>query len=394
LYKTINGRWLPTDKTGEPNTGWRARVIYETNMKTAYAAGRYGQLQRMKKLFPFWRYRIGNSKKHRPEHEAWNGLVLSADDPWWDTHYPPNGWGCNCYVQALDEVDLRELGKKGPDPAPEGGSRRVQYGNRLIDVPDGIDAGWAYAPGREGHQAQMNALAKADPHVAAQAQEEIEKHLEESKKERLAKIMAETMPEPDAQPGPSDASGKPKQQPDPQERPKHVARFYEVKDEVLEKVKSLPVPQIPTEMGDLYGMTKTEYSKYPGSTLDKTRKDYEEIFGQCLRVTNAQGSVPISIGINEDWIKKWLDKGELNALEAMDTYHYYEHMTAEQRIKLLLCHEIAHSMQTDALTKEYTVTGGHTRQHEDLMNKLVSMVCPEILNIKRVYRFKLRRGAK
>jgi hypothetical protein len=125
----------------------------------------------MEKLFPFWRYRIGNSKKHRPEHEAWNGLVLSADDPWWDTHYPPNGWGCNCYVQALDEVDLRELGKKGPDPAPEGGSRRVQYGNRLIDVPNGIDAGWAYAPGREGYQAQMNVLAKADPHVAVQAWE-------------------------------------------------------------------------------------------------------------------------------------------------------------------------------------------------------------------------------
>jgi hypothetical protein len=142
-------------------------------MKTAYAAGRYGQLQRMKKLFPFWRYRIGNSRKHRPEHEAWDGLVLSADDKWWDTHYPPNGWGCNCYVQALDEVDLRELGKKGPDPAPEGGSRRVQHGNRLIDVPNGIDAGWAYAPGKSGYEAQMNVLAKADPHVAAQAWEKV-----------------------------------------------------------------------------------------------------------------------------------------------------------------------------------------------------------------------------
>jgi SPP1 gp7 family putative phage head morphogenesis protein len=171
--KTINGRWLPTSKTGEDNTGWRARVIYETNMKTAYAAGRYGQLQRMKKLFPFWRYRIGNSRKHRPEHEAWNGLVLRADDPWWDTHYPPNGWGCNCYVQPLDEVDLRELGKEGPDPAPEGGSRRVQYGNRVIDVPDGIDAGWAYAPGKSGMQAQMNALAKAEPEVAAMEWERI-----------------------------------------------------------------------------------------------------------------------------------------------------------------------------------------------------------------------------
>ena len=32
----------------------------------------------------------------RPEHRAWHGLILPIDHPLWDTHYPPNGWGCRC----------------------------------------------------------------------------------------------------------------------------------------------------------------------------------------------------------------------------------------------------------------------------------------------------------
>jgi hypothetical protein len=35
--KTIESRWLPTSATGEPNTGWRARIIYQTNIRMAYA---------------------------------------------------------------------------------------------------------------------------------------------------------------------------------------------------------------------------------------------------------------------------------------------------------------------------------------------------------------------
>jgi SPP1 gp7 family putative phage head morphogenesis protein len=146
--KTIEGRWLPRDKrTGEPNTGWRAKIIYQTNIRTAYAAGRHEQLQRIKATHPYWQYRHGDSRKPREEHLAWDGLVLRADDPWWKTHYPPNGWGCRCYVHALDDIDLREMGKKGPDDAPPSPLRTVKYGDRTVEVPVGIDPGWAYVPG-------------------------------------------------------------------------------------------------------------------------------------------------------------------------------------------------------------------------------------------------------
>ncbi len=132
---------------------WRTRVIFETNLRTSYAAGRWQQLQVVKERMPYWRYRHSHASEHpREMHLAWHGLVLHADDPWWHTHYPPNGWGCKCSVEALSASDLRGLGKSGPDSAPGLNRRPVRIGQgpdtRAVDVPEGIDPGFAYAPGR------------------------------------------------------------------------------------------------------------------------------------------------------------------------------------------------------------------------------------------------------
>lgn len=129
---------------------WRSRVIYETNLNTSYAAGRYQQLQ----AAPYWQYIHADWVTHpRRQHQAWNGLVLARDDPFWRTHFPPNGWGCQCSVRGLWARDLQRLGKKAPDTAPQ-----VQWvereigknspnGPRLVQVPEGIDPGFEHAPG-------------------------------------------------------------------------------------------------------------------------------------------------------------------------------------------------------------------------------------------------------
>ena len=132
---------------------WRTRVIYDTNLRTSYAAGRYKQMQQIKALRPYWRYRHNPaSTEPRAEHLAWDGLVLDADDGWWNTHYPPNGWGCKCYVETLRERDLERLGKDGPDAAPSPKLRTATVGKgataRAVQVPQGISPGFAYAPGK------------------------------------------------------------------------------------------------------------------------------------------------------------------------------------------------------------------------------------------------------
>jgi hypothetical protein len=132
---------------------WRTRVIYQTNLQTSYAAGRYQQLTDpdMLKVRPYWLYVHSDSVlRPRPQHQAWNGLILRADDPWWQTHYPPNGWGCQCTVRAVSLQELRDkYGITGPDTAPVIQTRRVEQDDgSVVYVPDGIDFGWDYAPGQ------------------------------------------------------------------------------------------------------------------------------------------------------------------------------------------------------------------------------------------------------
>ncbi|WP_413879005.1 phage minor head protein [Candidatus Aalborgicola defluviihabitans] len=122
---------------------WRTRVIYQTNMATSYAAGRWKQLNDPELLMvrPFWRYIHSDSVlSPRPQHKAWgdSGLTLPADHPFWATHFPPNGWGCHCSVQAV------RAPKTGDATAPPEGWDTVLD---KTDAPPGIDKGWAYAPG-------------------------------------------------------------------------------------------------------------------------------------------------------------------------------------------------------------------------------------------------------
>ncbi|RJF94813.1 hypothetical protein D3874_03075 [Oleomonas cavernae] len=138
-------------KTDAERRAWRARLIYKTNLRTSYMAGRYAQMTDpdVLKYRPYWQYRHNDSRYPRPHHVAWNGQCLAADDPWWKTHFPPNGWGCNCDVVALSKRQLTALGKSGPDKAPY--ERPIETVDPRTGQPEtrypGIDRGWEYNVG-------------------------------------------------------------------------------------------------------------------------------------------------------------------------------------------------------------------------------------------------------
>jgi len=144
--------------------GWRTRVIYQTNVRQAYKAGREAQLNdpELRKSRPYGLYKHGDSLNPRPLHLEWDGLVIPLDDPWWDTHTPMNGWGCTCKKFAVGERDLKRLGKSATDRPPDNGTYQwinKQTGERLR-LPSGIDPGFAYNVGNAawGRQISQEAM--------------------------------------------------------------------------------------------------------------------------------------------------------------------------------------------------------------------------------------------
>ncbi|SFM49768.1 Phage Mu protein F like protein [Nitrosomonas nitrosa] len=134
-----------TGEGSKKGEAWRTRVIYQTNLSTSYAAGRMQQLNDpdLASRRPYWKYIHNDTVSHpRPLHVSWSGLVLRKDDPWWQAHFPPNGWGCRCRVTAVRPSEYK--GDKAPD---DGFVMKKDSQGNLHRVPKGIDLGFDYAPG-------------------------------------------------------------------------------------------------------------------------------------------------------------------------------------------------------------------------------------------------------
>jgi SPP1 gp7 family putative phage head morphogenesis protein len=144
-------------KTGETvkaqlGSAHRLDTIYNTNLRTAEAAGRWTQMEALKKERPYLQYVCMNLPTSRVEHKAWHGIVLPKDDPWWDTHYPPNGWNCRCTVFELSEKDLDRYGLKVSDNASIPYNETVEWKDKRNDetrqVSKGVDPAFDYNPGK------------------------------------------------------------------------------------------------------------------------------------------------------------------------------------------------------------------------------------------------------
>lgn len=133
--------------------GWRTRIIFETNMRTSYMAGRLKQMRDpdVLKLRPIWEYRHGETRRPkvpRRLHLSWHGKRLMHDDPWWQTHFPPNEWLCSCGVRSLSWRDMKRMGKE-LDKSPAELMEPVidPISGKLIEQPQGVGIGWDYMPG-------------------------------------------------------------------------------------------------------------------------------------------------------------------------------------------------------------------------------------------------------
>lgn len=134
----------------------RLRTIFDTNIRTAYAEGQWRRIERVAEARPYLRYSAVLDARTRPQHRAWHGLVLPWDHPFWETHFPPNGWRCRCSVSQWSAEDLEEHGwQVSPDPDIEVRPWRNRRTGRVHQVPAGIDPGWDHNVGKTSGRVRL-----------------------------------------------------------------------------------------------------------------------------------------------------------------------------------------------------------------------------------------------
>lgn len=144
-------------KARDPKTGkmvqlgslHRLRTIYWANMSTAFAAGEWERTWRTRRVLPFLAYEQSGAEHKRPLHLTWVGTILPVEHSWWRTHYPPNGWLCQCRVRQISRAEARRAGYDPETPAPDDGAYRWKNKRtgEVLRVPRGIDPGWQGNPG-------------------------------------------------------------------------------------------------------------------------------------------------------------------------------------------------------------------------------------------------------
>ncbi len=152
----------------------RLKTIFDVNMRVSYAAGHWANFERNKALRPYLRYVAILDDRTRPEHAARHNLCLPVDHPYWNLWAPPCGWSCRCTLISLSarQVEaMRDQLKFEPpkDVFQEWVNKRT---GEVSQVPEGIDPGWAYNPGKAGYEASLalsDKLIAAPPAMAAEA---------------------------------------------------------------------------------------------------------------------------------------------------------------------------------------------------------------------------------
>lgn len=138
------------EMAGKGLTPRRLATIFDTNMQSAYMAGRYKAFMGNIVDRPYWMYVAIMDKRTRPAHAAMNGRTFRYDDPIWDSIYPPNGFRCRCSVRALDAENLKSRNIDLSNSAGRLNDIQVAT-SRKPDAPTATVTRFEYAPGKYFH---------------------------------------------------------------------------------------------------------------------------------------------------------------------------------------------------------------------------------------------------
>lgn len=88
LCDKYNVRWLQAE--------------YNQAHTSAKAARKWLDYEKEADLYPNLEYVAVMDERTRSSHRTLNGIVRPVGDKFWNSHYPPNDWGCRCSVVQTD----------------------------------------------------------------------------------------------------------------------------------------------------------------------------------------------------------------------------------------------------------------------------------------------------
>ena len=159
-------------RMGSPS---RLKLIYQQNLQSAYMAGRYKQQLENADNRPWLTYVSILDNHTTAGCRGNNGLTFRFDDPFWDTHYPPNHFRCRARTRARSD---RDIAREGITPFEGEGNmvtRRQEYtDSRTGEIYEREVTGWrgpggrtfwtapgfSYNPGRAAFGADMEVARK------------------------------------------------------------------------------------------------------------------------------------------------------------------------------------------------------------------------------------------
>lgn len=174
-----------TAERGQLGSARRLKTIYQTNLQSAYMAGRKASMEQTTSTHPYWMAIAILDSKTRPSHRALHGHVMRHNDPIWSAIYPPNGFNCRCRVIALSEAAVKRRGltitssqgktfTETVETSPHKHTGEITTatitGLRLTNAQGHTttfrtDPGFNHAPGTDLAQALKQKAAAAQPHT-------------------------------------------------------------------------------------------------------------------------------------------------------------------------------------------------------------------------------------
>jgi len=135
------------------------KAEYQHAIASSTMASKWQKYQADKDLIDL-KYDAVNDGRTRPTHRELDNIIRPVDAPFWDTYYPPNGWGCRCTTHRVLKGTQGSKKKIDDLPAPDKPMFKGNVGKDGVIFPSGHPYYKAHKKRKEDIQGKVDDIGK------------------------------------------------------------------------------------------------------------------------------------------------------------------------------------------------------------------------------------------